>query len=518
MKKKIKHCSVGNVSENWILVVDGYNNPVEKRAVDLLISGFGEYFGVIIPAFALSDVMNYEIYEIRDKNIVTLGFRTSNRLIEKCFDNGIMEASGGVEGYSVYVGESVLRNDKQMIVIAGSDYNGLLYGVMDFRNRYLGKEIFYVDDHNDMFNEKYFSNIFKNPIKEWRACENPVIPTRAIWTWGHVIYDYRAFFENMAKIRLNEIVIWNDFPPVNADKIVECAHSYGIKVIWGFSWGWGLNCVAELEKLDTGALLNLKKSIIAVYTDGYANTGADGIYFQSFTEMKQSTVGDKCVAEIVTHLVNDVANELLRLYPDLHIQFGLHATSVMDDLDYLKLLDTRVRIVWEDCGAFPYAYKGLQTENFENTRDFLRNLMDLRTGSEKIGVVFKGMVNLDWQSFSHATESLNIGENEKSFIEERSRQKSFLWKLVQANWLKNSEYARTAVMDIANGAREPIVQALVEDGMFECDIFFPVALYADLLWCPCRPIDEIIESVAKYPCVKFANFQSFKGEKLCSLQ
>ena len=387
MKKTAKFYSHGNVSENWILVVDGYSNPIEKRAVDLLISGFGEYFGVIIPACDLSGVMNYEI---RDKNIVTIGFAASNRLISRCFDDGLMEKPTAAEGYSVYIGESILRNDKQMIVIAGFDYNGLLYGVADFRNRYLGKEVFHVEDHNDMFNENFFSNLFKKPIKEWRVCEHPVIPTRAIWTWGHVVYDYRGFFENMAKIRLNEIVIWNDYPPINAGEIVECAHSYGIKVIWGFSWGWGLDCINELNNINSVDFSTIKNKVISTYKDGYANTAADGIYFQSFTEMKQATVGDKCVAEIVTQLVNDIATELFELYPDLQIQFGLHATSVKDNLDYLKELDTRVRIVWEDCGAFPYAYKGLQTENFEQTRFFVKKLMDLRTGTEKFGAVFKG--------------------------------------------------------------------------------------------------------------------------------
>ena len=61
------------------------------------------------------------------------------------------------------------------------------------------------------------------------------------------------------------------------------------------------------------------------------------------------------------------------------------------------------------------------------------------------------------------------------------------------------------IFEIAKNGKDVILQALVEDGMFENEIVFPVALYADLLWNPNRDIDEIIEYVAKYPCVKFAN-------------
>lgn len=32
------------------------------------------------------------------------------------------------------------------------------------------------------------------------------------------------------------------------------------------------------------------------------------------------------------------------------------ATSVAQKLDRIAQIDPRVRIVWEDCGAFPYAY------------------------------------------------------------------------------------------------------------------------------------------------------------------
>ena len=46
------------------------------------------------------------------------------------------------------------------------------------------------------------------------------------------MYDYRGFFENMARLKLNEIIIWNDYAPTNGREIVAYAHSLGIRVIW----------------------------------------------------------------------------------------------------------------------------------------------------------------------------------------------------------------------------------------------------------------------------------------------
>ena len=36
-------------------------------------------------------------------------------------------------------------------------------------------------------------------------------------------------------------------------------------------------------------------------------------------------------------------------------------------------------------------------------------------------------------------------------------------------------------------------------------ITFPAALYAEMLWTPNRDAMEMVEQVAKYPCVNFSN-------------
>ena len=121
--------------------------------------------------------------------------------------------------------------------------------------------------------------------------------TRSIFTWGHPINDYRRYIANIARLKINQLIVWNDFLPINAKDIVDYAHEYGIELIWGYAWGWGTDCKdIDLNNLDT-----LRKEIVEVFLRDYDKAG-DGIYFQSFTEMQEDHIGDTLVAEAVSDL------------------------------------------------------------------------------------------------------------------------------------------------------------------------------------------------------------------------
>ena len=98
-----------------------------------------------------------------------------------------------------------------------------------------------------------------------------------------------------------------------------------------------------------------------------------------------------------------------------------------------------------------------------------------------------------------------MGERTNRYLRERQDRKNKIWKIIQAGWLKNAEFARKMISLIINKGNQPIVQALVEDAMLENRIMFPVALFAEMLWNPNVEIGEMIEEVSKYPCVEFAN-------------
>lgn len=481
--------------KRWILVIDSYQG-IQKNAINML-SGF--LSGMIAYTLPVRFTHTLSAQEIAENNLIAVGCGKTHSFLLDYQKQGLLTLPKQAEGYAIYIGE-IENGETQTIAIAGTDEKGVLYGCMQFINEYCGNKIC---ENGDLWNTNFFNTLLERPLPKWSVSTYPAVKTRAIWTWGYVIYDYKAFFDNMARLRLNEVVIWNDFVPFNAKDIVEYAHSLGIKVIFGFAWGWTTNCEQIMQEIcSKKGLKKLKENVLTTYKTQYADTHCDGIYFQSFTEMNTDNVNGKCVAEIVTELVNDIAGALLEEYPSLHIQFGLHATSVKTHLNIVKAVDKRVHIVWEDCGSFPYNYYPNAIENFSQTYELTETLLSLRGKEEKFGAVLKGMLKLDWSSFEHHKGSFILGERSKSFINERQIKKNKIWKIIRGDWLKNAEFLRKTIDLISKQDNAPIVQALVEDSMFENTITLPVAIYAQILWSPKVTMEEILETTSKNPFVE----------------
>ncbi len=484
--------------KRWIIVVEKYEGFL-KTATDLLASALASQVKYVVPVKKVDDVSDAELAQ---NNVMTVGRVENNRLMALCESKGLLSVPKESEGYAIYVGENPLNADTQAVAVAGYDEKGAMYGAVDFCNKYCGT---LAHQRGYLFAENFFADGFNVQMPAWSYAVAPAIKTRAIWTWGHVIYDYKRFFENMLKLRLNEIVIWNDCVPFNAKDVVAYAHSLGIKVVWGFAWGWDAKCSEITATFDEQYFRALKEQVLNTYANEYAGLGGDGIYFQSFTEIKTDTLNGVCVADVVTDLVNEIAGELLARYPSLHIQFGLHATSVKTHLDVLKKVDNRVCIVWEDCGAFPYSYGANDTDSFDETAKLVEELLTLRGEKEYFGSVLKGMPTLDWQSFEHFSAPYVLGERTDGYMRERLLKKNKTWKFIQSAWLKNAEYARKMVSLIAEKGDNPIMQALVEDAMFECGVPFPIAFLSEVFWTPDAPVGEMVEFASNYPCVQFAN-------------
>ena len=487
------------MEKRWILLTDRYEG-LEKKAINML---FAEMAGHLPYVLSVRSTQSVTEGELANANIILVGRADGNELIVKCQKHELINLPQRSEGYAVYVGESVFGAENQMIVIAGFDTAGVLYGCMDFCNKYLGDVIY---RGKNIWTDETFDQALNKALIPWQVSTAPTIRRRAIWTWGHVIYDYRGFFENMARLRLNEIVIWNDVAPLNAKDVVDYAHSLNIKVIWGFAWGWDTSCKNVLDQYDDQFVGKVKKQVLKTYEREYRNTGADGIYFQTVTEHNVAEIQGKPVAQLVTELVNEIAGTLLERKPDLHIQFGLHATSVKNKLEYIKNVDKRIYIVWEDCGSFPFEYYADKTDDFESTLKFTENTLVLRGNDEKWGAVLKGMLKLDWRKFEHFSAPYILGERTDGYIKQRQAQKDRIWKLQQASWLKNADYVRRIIEAVGKyGKEDAVVQGLVEDAMLENRIAFPVALLAEMLWSPEGDSGEMIEQVSKYPCVQYAN-------------
>lgn len=481
----------------WIIVYQNYEG-LQKRAVELLFGAVKTHLDHI-PELRTADTVTTE--ELATCNAFVIGTEQGNALVQKMVGLGATSAPQEKEGYAITVCKSPFAEDRKVVTIVGGGDAGTLYGVVDFLSGYMGKE---AHENNEEWCENRFDNPLNKDMPDFTRVSAPATRDRGIWTWGHVISDYNGFFRNMAMLKLNTVVIWNDFAPLNAKEIIAAAHSWGVKILFGYAWGWLLHC--NEADLSPKGLKALSDHCVDVYRKEYMPLGADGIYFQSFTELNAEYIGDKLIAEVVTEFVNDTAQKLFDLQPDLRIQFGLHATSVKNRLGQLAGVDKRVEIVWENCGAFPFHTWAHVEEGQEDMLALVEKTATLRGKDDYYGVVLKGIHQLDWTLFEHQKATFPIGADSEKFLQKRLNRKRPLWKFSQAYWLKNHELAHRCIrlMNTIRG-KELTVEMLVEDSQFERAIRLPVALCAEMLWDGNTPSSEILERVALNPYVEFAN-------------
>lgn len=464
--------------EKWVVVCGRYFG-IEKNAVDKMcgiLTNYLDYPVVVYEAVNCTDEV------INSKNIIMMGVGDGNKY---CVHEGIKE-----EEYCIEVLDSPFNTENQIIKVTGSDESGLLYGVADFENVYLP----FAEYSKSHVRPYYLNRLFYDKMKEYKCISSPDIKRRGLWSWGFVVYDYKKYIDNMVKAKLNMLVLWNDDVPVNAREIVEYAHINGVKILWGYQWGWDVKIDEELL-LNT---VNHPEKIVDEYIKSYAPLGADGIYFQTFTEITEEKIGEYIVAEKAAELVNKVSSMLFKYDENILIQFGLHATSVKDKLDFIKNVDARIEIVWEDCGAFPFDYIPDKIEGYEETKEFVGRINRLRGENDRFGVVLKGLICLDWDTFKHERGPLVIGKAGRDFIKKRLEEKKKVWKYVNATWLGKAGYAYDMIKKIKKDKNgDTTILALVEDGMFEEKPWFAVMLYAAMLWNTNSEISDMMEKTAR---------------------
>lgn len=403
-----------------------------------------------------------------------------------CITLAVDEKTPGVH---IYVSKP--DGENQSIQISGHDEENLLYAVSDFRNIYL-PHARYAGDHFTIY---YLRDLFETPFPPYDYSDTAHIKRRGIWLWGYTIYDYRRFIDNMASLKLNTLIIWNDILPINISNLIEYAHKNYVRVYLGFAWGWDTHMP---DKLSDEFCADVSNRVINTYESEYAKLGCDGIYFQTFTEGMPEYLDGVPVIDTAIKMINKTSERLLSSQPELEILFGLHAGCALNRLDSLRALDSRVAVIWEDAGAFPYAYMPNQTDGFEETLLTTEKIRDIRDGG--FGAVMKGVTALNWRKFEHQRGAYSIGSSGRKFIKRRTEEKREILRGLQAVWLKNAHYALDVIRKYPENS---MVTCLCEDGMFEEIVNFPTALYASMLWNPERPVEEIISETAMRTDVDF---------------
>ena len=473
----------------WEIVYSRYEG-MQAKAMQLLSAevGYrvtrdpGVYTLYVLPCTKESEVMP-------EKCAIVIGLREESAILSKY----IRPEEVPENGYCLRVMKNPSDNRYNWILIAGADDRSLYYGAADFLDHYLVQHSHYpMCDSNETLD-------FELPDSTHISA--PQTQRRMIFTWGHPINDYRLFMRNMARLKLNEVIIWNDYCPVNAREITDYAHEWGIRVIWGFAWGWIDGC-GRIRIIDDNYLAEVKNTVLERFEKEYAPLGVDGIYFQSFTERGDSEIGGRSIAETVVKLVNETAGTLLERHPGLTIQFGLHADSVRGRLEEIAKTDPRVEIIWENHDAFPLnSEPDFQPEHaFEKTSEFVRAVIGLRPGA-KTGILYKGYCTLDWSKFVYQRGPFLLGEAHPRLIAHDTALRAQRWKFLAGQWMQYGEAAQKMTKFIHALDPEGRV-ALGMAGMFDDGIWFPEAVSSHMFWNSDGTYGETMREVAARSAVR----------------
>ena len=461
-------------NRNWKIVYGEYAGQ-ERRAVEFLSTEIG--------ALIQRDPGVYTLHVVpcekagmeseTNRNAFVVGTRKSNALLREM----LSDEDVPTDGYLVRVTE---KGDRQLVLIAGDTPAAAIWGACDF-----------VDDGLAAMRTKgsdyalYLSGIFEKPrLPAYESRRAPKTKRRSIFSWAHVMNDYHSYFRNLARMKFNEAILWNEFPPLNAREVVEYARSWGVEVLWGWSWGWSTDC----RNVDFDHLKELEDDIVRQWRDVWRPCGGDGIYFQSFTEINQSDLKGHSVAETVTKLVNGAAGRILADEPNLRIVFGLHSASVKSRLNEIAATDPRLEILWENCGGFPFNLTG---GTRAETESFVKSLLDMERPAT--GFVYKSQVFQDWGRFAHQAGPYVLGRNSRVVIAGDRQVVEPLWRRFEGEWLMRGEraHALTRLIQSRDGNKGSLNVA----GNLNEPVHVSTALCAELFWSADEPYETILARV-----------------------
>ncbi len=180
----------------------------------------------------------------------------------------------------------------------------------------------------------------------------------------------------------------------------------------------------------------------------------------------------------------------------------MHAISVKSKLEYIENIDKRLEIVCEDCRSFPYGYtpKIDSQKEFDETLAFAEKVVNLR-GRGKTGLVYKGLMTLDWNSFAHQSGHYIMGENSKKTADNYRTKFAPTWRKFTADWLVYGKYVYDFTKKLHETDCKNVnlnIAAQLADG-----VWFPFALLAEILWSTDDSYDEILNRMTKRKIVIF---------------
>ncbi|MDY7011163.1 MAG: hypothetical protein SVV80_10490 [Planctomycetota bacterium] len=148
-------------------------------------------------------------------------------------------------------------------------------------------------------------------------------------------------------------------------------------------------------------------------------------------------------------------------------------------------------------GSFPYAYDVTGLDKLDDALDYTGRLARLRKPNENLGLTFKGMIQLDWDTFEPQLGPFIMGRADRDFIRRRTDLVQPRWRQAEIGWRKHfPAVCRTIKTALAARPKRLTITGLVEDGMWEERMFLPSCLLAEAMWNPNERPESIIAKVA----------------------
>lgn len=357
------------------------------------------------------------------------------------------------------------------IAVAGDSPREVLWAAFDFADTGIREiEAAYLDAND----------LAAGTVKPWQVFAADALPAfakrcapetevRSAFSWGHVIDDCGRYFRELARLRFTRVILWNEFPPVNAAEVVREAHEWGLELYWGFAWGWTADMCASAE---TGDIPKLVDSIVAEWRTTWRPLGGDGIYFQTFTEQNRETIDGRSIASLAVETVNGAVRRIRAEAPGLDIVFGLHANSVKQRLGEIEKTDKGVEILWENCGGFPF-----NESRFDPDTAFVDALLETE---RPVGLVWKAQPRQDWSCWKHPAGPSVLGAaGDPTLRRDRALVREASVSHDEA-WYRHGRKAYELLRHVRGGAHPPKELNAVAE--YNPPFRFSTVVQAELFW------------------------------------
>ena len=450
----------------WKIVYSSAEGP-EGSALEVLTERLGPYFlreGHLSTTFVLPlEKDGWEPVETK-RDMVVIGVPEKNATLKTLL--GGTTIPGG--GYSI---KTLHAKGRNIVLLAGDTPEAVLWAVFDFLDVVAPDLERRLAGHGGRYAGTFFR---ASRIPSFQCARAPETPVRSVFSWGHVVDDSRTLFRSMARARFNRAILWNDQYVVNAREVVEIAHSWGVKVYWGFSWGWTLSG-KDPKGFD---LKKLADEIVSEWRGKWRLMGGDGIYFQSFTETSRAMIGGRPIAEMAVELVNEVAERIREEEPGKDIVFGLHSNSMRHRgaIEAIAKVDPSIEMLWENCGGFPFWECDINGRGGPDVALCDRALAN----NARVGFAWKAQIRMDWANYVSPAGPFLLGRAGEKVLARDKEVTTARLASYDEEWIANGRVAWELIRHLRSGGKAPCeFNAVVEQ---VSSYAFATQCQAELFW------------------------------------